>query len=237
MSDAQVSLRSEKKYLTSYSDVSQEEAEEILGFKFNTFYRSQIPIENFITKSAPVELKRKIFDRLIDCIESEGFPEATIAPMNEAVITDNVGMILITIVSYYRRTMHRYDIELTREKQIISKDKEFGGNMEFVVTQIMNSANTRYLLVVEAKRDSLGKGLTQLLLTLKSMWNINDDHKMVYAFVTTAINWQLVTYDGQTWKLSDSSTILLGNMEQREEQWLENNTQLLDAIYTILSSI
>ncbi|UJR24110.1 hypothetical protein I4U23_027077 [Adineta vaga] len=152
MTDTESSSNRKEKYATSFLNTCQEKAESILGFKFNNFYRRQTPIE-------------------------QGFPEATIAPMNESVVTDNVGMILITMVSYYRRTMHRNDLELTREKQIIRKDEQFGGNMEFVVTQMINAGNTRYVLVVEAKRIALGKGLTQLLLALKSMWDINNDKK------------------------------------------------------------
>jgi hypothetical protein len=64
--------------------------------------------------------------------------------------------------------------------------------------QKINFRNTRYAIVVEAKRDSLGKGLPQLLLALKSMWNINSDHKLLYGFITTETNWQLAAYDGQT---------------------------------------
>jgi hypothetical protein len=48
---------------------------------------------------------------------------------------------------------------------------------------MINVDTTRYVLVVEAKRDSLGKGLTQLLLALKSMWDINNDQKLAYGFV------------------------------------------------------
>jgi hypothetical protein len=237
MSDRESPSKRKRKYENSLSHISQEEAEKILGFKLKQFYYSQTLIERFITKTAPEELKKKVFERLIDCIESEGFPEATIAPMNESVVSDNVGTVLIAMVSYYKRTMHRNDLELSREKQIISKDERVGGNVEFIVTQEINVENNRYVLVVEAKRDSLGNGLKQLLLSLKCMWDVNNDQKMVYGFITTGINWQVVTYDGQTWKFSEPSTVLIGNMDGQEDRWLKNNTQILDVIYSILSSI
>ena len=219
MAGTEESSKRKGKYMTSFSNVSQGEAELILGFEFRKFYRSQLPLEQFITKTVPEQLKKKVFERLMDCMDSEGFPEASIAPMNESVVTDYVGLILQVLVAYYNRTMHRDDdLILSREKQIISKDEQVGGNMEFVIMQKISVMNTRYVLVVEAKRDSLGKGLVQLLLALKSMWEINNDQKLVYGFVTTAINWQLVTYDGQTWKLSETSTVLFGNMEQQEDR-------------------
>ncbi|CAF0860118.1 unnamed protein product [Rotaria sordida] len=183
------------------------QAESILGFELDIFYDSQIPLKQFITTTTPEQLKKKIFERLIDCIISEGYPEAAISPMNESVVRDNIGVILQAMVSYYKLTMNRNDLKLLREKEIITK------------------------------RDSLGKELTQLLLALKSMYDINNDKKLVYGFLTTAIQWQLVTYDGQTWKLSELSTVLLANMRKQEDRWLKNNTQILDVIYSILSSI
>ena len=77
MTGTATSSKRKTKYVTSFPNVSQEEAESILGFRFARFYKTQIPVEQFITKLAPEELKKKIFERLIDCIESEGFPEAT----------------------------------------------------------------------------------------------------------------------------------------------------------------
>ncbi|CAF1127440.1 unnamed protein product [Adineta steineri] len=134
----------------------------------------------------------------------------------------------MAMVAYSNRTTHRNELMLLREKQIISKDEQYGENIEFVITQMVHVRNTRYILVVQAKRDSLGKGLIQLLLALKSMSDINNDQKMVYGFVTTAINWQLITYDGQLWKLSEPAVALLGNMGTKEDRWLKQNTQILD---------
>ena len=136
---------------------------------------------------------------------------------------------------YCSRT--RKDIELTRETQIISRDEEVGGNMEFVVMHSIDDDNDRYVIVIEAKRGALGKGLTQLLLALKSAFGINNGQKKVYGFVTTAIQWQLITYDGQTWKLSESSPLLFGNMDQQENRWFKDYTKILDMIYSILSSL
>ena len=174
---------------------------------------------------------------MIDGIASEGFPEATIAPMNEAVVTDFVGDILKAMVAHSNRTIHHDELILSREKQIISKDEEYGGNMEFIVIHNIDDEKARHVIVVEAKRDALGKGLTQLLLAMKSMWETNNDQKTVYGFVTTATLWQLVIFDGQRWKLSESRIVLFGNMFNEEDRWLKSNTQLLDVIYTILSSL
>ena len=230
-------FKREKKYTTSFSNVPQEQAERILGFKFVPFYYQQEPLDQFITEKAPDSLKKKIFNRLVDCIRSEGYPEASLSPLNEAVVTDYVGNILQPMVAHFYCSRTRKDIELTRETQIISRDEEEDENMEFVVMHSIDVDNVRYVNVIEAKRGALGDGLTQLLLALKSAFGINNDQKKVYGFLTTAIQWQLITYDGQTWKLSRPSPLLCGNMDKEEDQWLKDNTQVLDMIYSILSSL
>ncbi|CAF4716388.1 unnamed protein product [Rotaria sp. Silwood1] len=238
MTHIELSSNYQTKLMTSFSNLSQQQVESLLGFKFHEFYNNQIPIEEFITRTAPKKLKEKIFDRLIDCILSEGYPEATISSNNELVIIDNVGIILQVIVSYFKRTMKRNDLMLLRKQQIPSKNKQFDKNMEYVIVQTTNNVeNNRYLLVVEPKSGSLEKRLIQLLWILKSTWDINNDNKIVYGFLTTGINWQLIIYDGKSWKFSKPSSVLFENMEEQEDQWLQKNTQILDVIYSILSSI
>ncbi|CAF2080252.1 unnamed protein product [Rotaria magnacalcarata] len=90
--------------------------------------------------------------------------------------------------------------------------------MDFVIIQIINAVNIRNKLVVEAKCDALGKGFLQLLLALKSMWDSNNENNSVYGFVTTVINWLLVIYDDQMWRLSKPSTVLLPNTKKQEDQ-------------------
>jgi len=238
MADTETTTFKRKKKCTiSFSNVPQKQAERILGFKFVPFYYQQEPLDQFITEKAPDSLKKNIFNQLVECIESEGYPEASLSPLNEAVVTDYVGHILPPMVAHFNRSRTRKDIELTRETQIISRDEEVGGNMEFVVMHSIDDDNDRYVIVIEAKRGALGKGLTQLLLALKSAFGINNDQKKVYGFLTTAIQWQLITYDGQTWKLSRPSPLLCGDMDKEEDQWLKDNTQVLDMIYSILSSL
>lgn len=226
---------SKRKYMTSFSNVSQEEAEAILGFRLAEFYESQIPIEQFITKTAPVELKREIFKRLSDYMISEGFPAAALSSCNESIVTDHVGVILTAMISHHKRMMARKDLMLKRGIQVISTDEQMDENIECLVIHTINVDDVRYVVVVEGKRGALASGLPQLLLALKSMWDLNGDRKLVYGFLTTAIEWQLVVYDGQTWKIWERCTVLLPNMVEKEDRWLKNNTQILDVIYSVLS--
>lgn len=228
---------SKRKYLISFSNTSQQEAELKLQLKLVKFYGSQTPIKQFITKTAPGQLKKEIFKRLNDYIIVEGFPEATISPLNEAIITDHVGVILTAMISHHMRTIARNDVMLEREKQIISTNEDVDEDIGYLVVRMLYVGMTCNVLVVEVKSNEFGRGLTQLLLSLKSMWDLNGDQQLVYGLITTAIDWQLVTYDGQTWKISERCTVLLPNMIEKEDKWLENNTQILDVIHSILSSL
>ena len=97
--------------------------------------------------------------------------------MNESAVTDNIGLILQTMIFYFRVIMDREDLKLSREKQILSKDEQADGKMEFVVIEKINVANIGDILVVKVKRISLGKGLIQLSLALKSTCDVNYDRK------------------------------------------------------------
>ncbi|CAF3434037.1 unnamed protein product [Rotaria socialis] len=129
-------------------------------------------------------MKKKKFDRFIDCIQAEGLPPQMILyPMIESVAINNVGFISEAILSYCKPTMNHNDLMLTCPTQIISKNEKFGENLDFIIIQTIHAQTIRYVLVVEEKRDALEKGLTQLLLALKSIWDVNNDKKLVYGFV------------------------------------------------------
>jgi len=237
MVDTTISVKCKRKYTTLLSNISQHKAESILGFDFDAFYYQQVPIQQFIKQTAPDELKEGIFKRLIDCIRSEGFPEATISPMNEAVVADFVAIILQTTISYYKRKSNHLDLKLSRKNEIVSKDKQVRGRIEFLVIQKIIFNQIRYKFVVETKCDSLGKGLPQLLFAVKSAYDANADKQVVYGFLTTGIRWQAIRYDGHSWSLSEPTIILIENMENQQNRWLQNNTQILDVIYNFLLSI
>ena len=79
--------------------------------------------------------------------------------MNESVVTDDVGTILRAMISYCKIQMNYEDLIWSREKHIISKDEQVSANMEFLVIQKIDVHNTRYIIGVEAKRETLGKVL------------------------------------------------------------------------------
>jgi hypothetical protein len=60
----------------------------------------------------------------------------------------------------------------------------------------INVDDVHFVVVVEGQRGALASGLIQLLLKLKSMWDVHGDRKLAYGVLTTGIESQLVVYDG-----------------------------------------
>jgi hypothetical protein len=169
-------------------------------------------------------------DILVDTIRAEGFPSGGVEPFKEVIINDFVGDVMRVIVSDYKVETNREDMFLTREKEIVSIDEETGGNIEFILIDTVSVSKDIYLIVVESKRDSLGKGIIQCLLSLKDMYDVNNDNKSVYGFVTTGIDWKLIKYDG-LFTISDKMTLLFSRMSDRKEEWLQRCSQVVDVIY------
>lgn len=92
--------------------------------------------------------KKKVYDRLVEYLEIEGYP-------TEANVTDLVLYIIGPIISDFRRSKKGRDILLQREKEIIAKDSEAGGMEEFVVRDFISVDEARFVFVVEAKKTSM----------------------------------------------------------------------------------
>ena len=54
----------------------------------------------------------------------------------------------------------------------------------------------KFVLVIEAKRSSLGQVMRQCLMVMKDMRDSNGGG-VVYGFVTAGESWQMLSYDGK----------------------------------------
>ncbi|RPB27442.1 hypothetical protein L211DRAFT_546945 [Terfezia boudieri ATCC MYA-4762] len=48
-----------------------------------------------------------------------------------------------------------------------------------------------YVLIIEAKRSTLGEAMKQCLLSMKDAWD-NNGGGILYGFVTTVESWQMI---------------------------------------------
>ena len=85
----------------------------------------------------------------------------------EVNINDLVYTVIIPVIADFRRNTGRRNIRLLRDKQIISTDSQVGKYEEFVVIDEISVTEKKFVLIVEAKRSSLGEAMKQYLLAIK----------------------------------------------------------------------
>lgn len=98
---------------------------------------------------------------------SDGFMEANV---NDLVLS----IIIPVIYNFECKTGH-----IIQGK---SQDSKTGGYEEFVVVDMVSVAEEYFMLIVEAKRESLSAGMGQYLLAMKDMGD--SSHCVVYGFIT-----------------------------------------------------
>ncbi|RPA98975.1 hypothetical protein L873DRAFT_1643942, partial [Choiromyces venosus 120613-1] len=92
----------------------------------------------------------------------------------------------------------------------------------------------RYVFVIEAKRSSLAQALKQCLLAMKDMGDNNSDG-VVYGLITTGSLWQMMTYDGKSWSLTEQFPSLFPRMRADRERWIRDYSVLVDCVYAALT--
>lgn len=226
------------KWVTSYSSITIQEAEKRLNIRFNNIISNSCKIENLLDlkniNKKTYDIKNKIYERIVEYIEVEEYPSLSSYTFKEANIFDLVGTILIPLISDFKHKEQNDSIVLRREKEIISIDNKTGGNEEFVIVDVINITQERFILIIESKRSSIGDAMKQCLLSVKDAYDNNNDGKNIYGFMTTGDSWQLVTYNGINFNMSEDFKIIFPTMKNNKKRWIDEFSILIDAIYFIL---
>jgi len=239
---AQQNKKRKSKWETSYSAMSIRDAEKRLGIRINKLKAT--PIDTMLAKpnslgGADVNketmdaIKVKVYERILQYLAIEGYPTEADPDFNEANVSD---LVFSTIgpVLYFVQKM-RCDIRLTREKEITSVNNETGGVEEFVVVDQIAVSEEKFVLVIEAKRTSIGQAIKQLLLSLKDLWD-NNGGGVVYGFVTTGQHWQMFSCDGASFQMTREITLVFNGMDEDKETWMKEGSVLVDFMLVALSN-
>ncbi|RPB21771.1 hypothetical protein L211DRAFT_789832, partial [Terfezia boudieri ATCC MYA-4762] len=101
------------------------------------------------------EIKRRVYDNVIDYLDAEGYPSEARTHFNEANINDLVYTLIVPIISSYRRQTCRKSLQLQRERQIIAvgsePEAEAGGVEEFAVVDLISVTEEKFVIIIEAK--------------------------------------------------------------------------------------
>ena len=223
-----------------------EEAESRLGFRMQLLESQAISVAAMLGNAKHrledghgdailiESTKEKVYDRIVDHIEGEGYPTESDRNFKEVNINDLVYTMIIPIIANFRRQGH-HNVHLLREKQIISTDSEVGSYEEFVVVDEITVTKERFVLIVEAKRSSLGDAMKQCLLSIKDMWDSNGGGE-VYGFVTTGDLWKMITYDGGVFRMTWPFFAMFPGMGKEKELWMKDYSILVDCIFVALNN-
>ncbi|KAF8534429.1 hypothetical protein BDD12DRAFT_809376 [Trichophaea hybrida] len=225
------------KWITSYSKMSIRETEKRLGIRIDEL--RAVPVDQMLANAKHIlkgtdTIKEKVYDRIVEYLEIEGYPTEASADFKEAKVSDLVLYIIGPILSdFWRKTGRK--IRLEREKEIISTDNETGGIEEFVVMDRISVTEEKFVLVIEAKRSSLGEAMKQCLLSLNDARDNNSGGE-VYGFITTGKSWRMVKYDGRDFCQTREIHSLFEGMDQERELWMKDYSDLVDCMYFALGN-
>ena len=106
--------------------------------------------------------------------------------------------------------------------------------MEFVIMDYISLGQTKYVLIIEAKRVSLGRARKQCFLLMKDMRDQNGGGIM-YGFITNGDSWRIISFDGE-FKMSKKIELMFDTMDEDKERWMADYSILVDCFNLALSN-
>ncbi|KAF8436766.1 hypothetical protein BGX38DRAFT_1274317 [Terfezia claveryi] len=244
-SSVQQGKKRKAKKSKSYAKFTIEDAEKRVGIRFSTLADNAIPVEDMLDSQSKAlgedaidEIKRRVYDNVIDYLDAEGYPLEARAHFSEANINDLVYAMIVPIISSFKRKTCRKRLRLQRERQIIAvgsdPEAEAGGVEEFVVVDLISITEEKFVIVIEGKRSSMGQALKQCLLSMFDMRGNNDSGK-IYGFITTGESWRMISFDGTSFQLTSKFDVIFETMRNGYEKWKKEFSLLVDCMVFTLS--
>lgn len=171
-------------------------------------------------------IKEKVYDRIVECLANERYPTEASADFKEANVSDFVYAIIGPILFDFGQKTEHKRLRLVREKEIISTDNKF------VVMDRISVGQERFVLIVEAKRSSLGEAMKQCLLAMKDARDKNGGGE-VYGFVTMGDTWRMLKHDGE-FQMTNKIDVLFDTMSEEKERWMRDYSILVDCMHAAL---
>lgn len=153
-----------------------------------------------------LRIKEKVYKRILEVLVCKGYPTESTDDFKEANVTDLVFTIIVPMIAAFRTRMGR-KLRLLREKKITAVDGKMGGFQEFVTVDMIGFEDQKYVFVVEAKKSSVGEAKIQCLLLMKDMQS-NNGGGIVFGFVTSGQQWQLIRFDDENYTQTNTFDVL-----------------------------
>lgn len=175
-------------------------------------------------------IKNEVYKGLVRCLRVEGHEMLMDTNVNDLVL-----FIIIPTIDEFMQRAGRNDIQLFRKKQLMAEDEETGGYEEFMVIDKIEITGKRYILIIEAKKESLGAAIGQCLLAMKDMGDRNQGG-VVYGFVTTGDSWRMLRYDGASCIITDKIEAVFDTMGRNKQRWVKDFSVIVDCVYLALGN-
>jgi hypothetical protein len=228
----------------SYSNMTIDAAYERIGLNSNSFAYEEIRVDHMLKEAQGriegfgmddiQKVKEKVYDRILDYLDSKGFPVEGGLDFKEANICDLVILIICPIISHFKRNTGRR-IRLLREKEIVSIDSETGGYGKFVAVDKIGITKQRVIFVVEPNTPSPEETIKRCLLAMKDARDNNGGGE-IYGFITTGRGWQMLRYDGTSFSMTQEFVVLFGGMDQNKDEWMRDYSIIVDCMNVALSN-
>ncbi|KAF8470077.1 hypothetical protein BDZ91DRAFT_761385 [Kalaharituber pfeilii] len=242
---AQESRKRKMEWVTSYSNMTMDEAQSRLGFRLRSL--EEVPVDEMLAEmladagkmdseaalnldvvkeeiladpgktdsEAALNLhvvKEEVYKGILKPFE--GSPTEADPDFTESNINHLVYAIVSPILEYFTHKTKRRGVQLRSKKEIVSQENQTGGAEESVtIVDLIELESENFMLIVEAKRSSLGQAFKQCVLAMKDMHGINGSGE-VYGFVTTGKIWQMLKYDGDSFQLSEEMLVLFSRVRR-----------------------
>lgn len=176
-----------------------------------------------------LQTKMKVYEQIVQYLEIEGEPTEADTDFKEGNISHLVNATISSIVRDFRPKTGCKSMQLRSENVIVSMDGETGGSEEFVVMDLVLVTNEKFVLIIEAKRTSLGQSMKQYLLTMKDRWGSNSGG-VLYGFVTTGESWRMIRYGGILFEKIEKVDVLFDSMGEDQQRWIMHYSALVDCM-------
>ena len=221
----------------SYSKITASQANKKLGFRVGSL--KGISVGSMLANEqceGLEEIKEKVYDRILEYIEIEGYPTEGVPDFKQSSINHLVYSIISPIIRNFRRKSGRQSVQLRSEKGFLAEDGETGGEEEFAVVDLVSEDEEVFIFIIEAKTSSVGKAMRLGFLAMKDARDGNNKGQgVIYGFITTGEDWRMVKYDGK-FQITEKFTVLWDSMDERKDEWMKRGSIVVDCINCALSN-
>lgn len=238
MGDEQPQKKRKFPWRASYSNISRKDIEKRIGTTTNRLHSTAITVQEMLAlaeykegSEVVMKIKKEVYREVVRYLRVEGHET-----LMESNTNDLVLFIIVPTIDEFIEQTGRDMVRLFREKQVVSEDGETGGYEEFFVVDGIEIMEEKYIFVIEAKRDSLGKAMGQCLLAMKDMGDSNHGG-IVYGFVTTGDTWRMLRYDASdgSFLVSNKIEVAFDTMRREKERWIRDFSVIVDCVYAALN--